>query len=446
MCQCGEANEAAKKKSSDKAGSGKKPCQQTKKCKIVKIETTINAAGNRIYMNDPNTKVLVTAVVTYQEVESEEGDDCCPKVVFSFEDPAPANTSKDDSFEYQTGKFLGKRGDASAIYWEAHAEHAATSADSFNATTKVESKPLTGKANNLIAKVWLKPSGVGGNDYEVKGIVYKPDGTTEITSDKAPKATVWRKIDFNAYEMTGQAHVSTHGTTAVMTGYFTNDTYVKYTLGTVTMIAAAHSVRYIGLWDHGTSAQLNWATHRAKTVAETPTADETTKSNATPADAAARTAIQDKADAWRDRINTAYRSGLNNWASDAGVPVNSLVAIEHEHPKYSAAAPNADSVTNEWSAFPWLRITVEGISIHPDRRWINGQGLSYGQRAYITAGMSAARTKVGIAHEAGHESKNQFKRKTFGGGDHSAAAGLMDPVGSLSSFTATEKEVLRGFK
>jgi hypothetical protein len=49
-----------------------------------------------------------------------------------------------------------------------------------------------------------------------------------------------------------------------------------------------------------------------------------------------------------------------------------------------------------------------------------------------------------IAHEAGHETKNQFKREQFGGGDHSAAAGLMDPTGSLAAFTAREIEVLKG--
>lgn len=83
-------------------------------------------------------------------------------------------------------------------------------------------------------------------------------------------------------------------------------------------------------------------------------------------------------------------------------------------------------------------------AIHPDARCIGGQGLSYGQRAYITAGMSAACTKVAIAHEAGHETKNQFKRKTFGGGDHTAGAGLMDPIGSRSSVVAGEIEILKG--
>ena len=38
----------------------------------------------------------------------------------------------------------------------------------------------------------------------------------------------------------------------------------------------------------------------------------------------------------------------------------------------------------------------------------------------------------------------RFGRAPFGGGDHSGAAGLMDPMGSLSAFTAREIELLRG--
>ena len=60
--------------------------------------------------------------------------------------------------------------------------------------------------------------------------------------------------------------------------------------------------------------------------------------------------------------------------------------------------------------------------------------------------MTVLRTQVAVAHEAGHETKNQFKRLVFGRGDHSAVAGLMDPVGSLPNFTAREIEILRGLR
>jgi hypothetical protein len=292
--------------------------------------------------------------------------------------------------------------------------------------------------------VWFKPSGVGGNKYTIHGEVFAADGTTSLAKGASPEATIWRKIILSPYEMAGQTQVSTNGTTAIIAGFYTADTFVEYELGKVNGIPQANSVTYIGLWDHATSAQLNWATHSAKIPAETPTAQETTDANgpAGPAQTAARAAVQAKADAWRDRIIAAYNAGLKNWAPDAGVPINTIVAIAHEHPKYSAASP--DSVTAEWTAFPWLTIAVEGKTPHPDQRWVRGQGVSIGNRAYVTTGMSVARTRVVIAHEAGHETKNQFKRALFGAGDHTAGTGLMDTTGSRNSFTAGEKKILRG--
>ena len=69
------------------------------------------------------------------------------------------------------------------------------------------------------------------------------------------------------------------------------------------------------------------------------------------------------------------------------------------------------------------------------------------QQGFLMAVSSAFRHGRNLplfAHEAAHETKNQFKGATFGAGDHSAAAGLMDPTGSLSSFQAGEKKKLRG--
>jgi len=446
MCKCGDANQAAKDKPKTEACEITTKCASASKFEIVSVKATIAAPDNRVYMNIPANKVLVTALVTYKESTAVDALDTLPGVVFSFNDPAPPNTAAIDSHLYDGSHRLGKCADPAAVYWEAHAEHPASSTNSYKASAKAATKPIAGKLQ-VEAKIWLKPSGVGGDDFEVIATVFKPDGTTEIAHDQTPTVTVWREISFNAYEMTGQTHVSTHGTTAAMSAYYTADTYVRYSLGTVTTLDAAHSVTYIGLWNHGSGSQLVWATHSAKTAAETPTADETTRANATPPDAAARAAIQAKANAWYNRIQSAcYSNLLSGWATDAGVPASSVVAIEHLHPKFSAGAPNSDATTNEWSAFSWLRIVAPNGPIHPDQRWANWQGISYGQRAYITAGLTAARFKVVIAHEAGHETKNHFKRKDFGSGDHSAAAGLMDPTGSLSAFTVDEMKTLRGFK
>lgn len=429
------------------ASSATMPCMEEKKYKVTDLTLSLDVPDDKLMMNDPDQEIEVKAIMSYTITKNPEDLDALPEHIhFTFADPGSDNTSKVDSYEYSGGNFLAKKGDASAKYWKAHAECSASSDDGFKTKSKVETKTLEADKKE-IAKVYFKPSGVGGNDYKITAKVYKPDETTEIATDDSNTLVVWRKVSLQAYEMDGQTHVSTHGTTAKMNGYYVNDTYVEYELGTVTSIAADKSVKYIGLWDHGSLAMVSWATHVTKIGTETPTADETTKANAavdSPDRITARNDIQTKANAWRDRINTQYTSGLNKWATDAGVPAKSLVAIEFEHPKYSASAPNADSVTSEWSTFPWLRINVEGTNIHPDRRWINGQGLAYGNRAYITAGMSAARTEVVIAHEAGHETKNQFKRNRFGAGDHTSTAGLMDPTGSQNSFTVGEKKKLRG--
>ncbi len=417
----------------DGSRKGTKPT----KVEVDKIELTVDAPGNKLRMNDPVAKKLVKAKVF---LKKKDGTGVVTplglNVKFTFT-PDPGNTTAANSFVYAAPATLGKAGDANAVYWEAHPDSTASSNDSF----KTSALALTANAGAKmgVASIWFLPSGVGGNKYKIKA-------TLANKTKESAELTVHRKIVLVPYEMAGQTHVSTHGTKAIQeANFYTADTFTEYELGTVNNIAANRSVKYIGLWDHGTLAMLNWATHQQKTAAETPTAAETTDANgpAGAARTAARAAVQAKANAWRSRLIAAYNAGCQNWAPDAGVPVNTLVSIEYEHPKYSNGA-GADSTTAEWTAFPWLRITVEGRSIHPDSRWIEGQGVSMGQRAYVTKGMSVARTRVTVAHEAAHESKNQFRKAQFGPGDHSPVAGMMDPVASVSPFTAREKEILRG--
>lgn len=417
-----------------------------------------NQEGPNLVMNDPDHKFVSEAAITLKKTDNTAAACAVPcKVEFSYVDPPPDNTAKATSFSTRggvrvsgattrAGVNLGKRAaPPSEVFWEAHADCTAASADGFKEKCKVDSVTASG-ANQGKAKIWFKPSGVGGDTFKIKATVYASDGTTVLKTVESAQLTVWRRVSFTAYEMVGQTHISTYGSNAVMSGYYTADMYVEYLLGTVNAIAAQFSVTYVGLWDHAAMAQKDWATWQAKTPTETPTATEIrdAKGPAGPARNRARAAVQAKANAWRDRINTQYNDALRHWATDAGVPANSVVAAGYEHPKYSADAPDADSETAEWTDCPWLKIEVEGDDVRPDDRWVYGQGLSYGNRAYILAGPGAARMKVVIAHEAGHETKNQFERADFGGGDHSASAGLMDPTGSLASFTQAEKNKLRG--
>lgn len=425
---------------------GGKRAEGSTSVQVGDITLTLKPADAKITMNDPDAFREAEARVSLLDTAgNKQFGAAAIEVRFSFVDPGGDNATKAEGFAYAPGKSLGKRTDAAAVCFQASTNSPATSTDGFNKTADVETHVTP--ADGGKAQVRFKPSGVGGDDFKLSAAVLDADRKVTAPSADSTVLTVQRKVVFTPFEMVGQTHISTHGSVPKMSAFYTAASFVEYSLGAVTAIAARFSVRYIGLWDHATLSMRNWATSSAKTPAETPTAGETTDANgpAGPAQVAARAAVTAKANAWRDRLIADYNSGLNNWATDAGVPANSMVAIEFEHPKYSAGAPNGDSVTSEWTAFPWLRINVEGSNIHPDRRWINGQGLSHNNRAYVIAGMSAARTEVAIAHEAGHETRRQFKRKDFGAGDHTAGAGLMDPFGTQNAFTAAELKILRGF-
>lgn len=448
----------------------------TRTCQVrveVRNITIWTRQRTRVYMNTPDTPVDTVATVMIRRINNSNAVAKMPvEVKWSFDEHAN-NTAAASTHQYLAAgnKRLGKKGNATAVHWEAHPNCSGTtqSDDTYYQTCRVKTVDAAG-ARQGKAYVKFKPSSLGGDRFRIRAIVYYETPTHDLVAraGRTGYLPIWRKVRFTASEMTstGQTHVSTFGSEAVMNGYFTgNNTFVKYELGTVTAINATYCVKYIGLWDHANTRMSVWNTVKRRQAGngEVPTAADITKANTTSTDAAAITArdqararIKVCAEKWRDRIITAYGNGLNNWATDASVPRNTVVSVEFEHPKYSANAPNSDSVTSEWSGanFSWLRIEVERRNIHPDTRWVRGQGLSSQGRAYIMAGMSAARTKIVIAHEIGHETKNQFKRALFrpasSGGrphdsDHTPGSGLMSWTANRSNFSNGEKNVLRGF-
>jgi hypothetical protein len=433
-----------------------------------------------ILMNTPDGNLDVVATVMVRNIAGGMvAIKTAIEVNYSFEADAN-NAVHTNSFEYSGGHRLGKKDNASAVFWERDDTHHPTasdtsSGDSYRQTCKVKTLTTAG-ADLGKAFIRFKPSGVGGDKYKIWAMIVGEDsgvqgasGIRERVRAESHWLTVWRRVSFTAHEMTssGQDHVSRLGTEAIQGAYYTNNsTFVHYSLGAVTAIDSAKCVQYIGLWDHATGAQRVWNTHKVKDAgnSEVPSATDITDSNRTP-DAsftaaqrdAARSRVRTCAERWRDRIINAYTDSLNNWPTDAGVPTNTVVAAEYEHPKYSADAPDSDSVTGEWSGanLTWLTIRVEGSNIHPDARWVYGQGFSRAERAYIFACPSDDRLKKVIAHEIGHETKspNQFRRANFrpasvgGRGedtDHSPNPGLMDPSASRDNFTDAEKSVLKG--
>ncbi len=427
----------------------------------VKVEIGVIALWTRdapkLYMNVPDSHFDSAATVMFRN--STGGHVVTPvpvDVEFSFSDPGNNNATQGASFQYQNApaKYLGKGG-SNLPMWQAYSGYQTQSADSFQTKCVVKVDTSAGRTRGK-AYVKFKPAAVGGDNYKLKATVFADDGSTVLKAGEGSELVVWRDVSFNAYQMVGQAHITTHGTVAKMRTYYTDDTFVRYRLGSVTAISATFSVDYIGLWNRATQRQRNWTQWQRKTAAETPTANEIRDANG-PAGAArnaARTAIQAKADAWMNRIINDYDLALARWAVDAGIPINSILAIGYEHPKYSSEAPDADSLTSEWSQFPWLQITVEDETIHPDDRWVLGMGVSIGNRAYITRLANRLDMETTIAHEIGHETKNQFKRDSFGNDpttagddDHTQnGRGLMDPWGRRNRFTANEKRILRGFR
>ncbi len=431
------------------------PASQSKK-KSVKVEVgeidleikDVNS-HNRLIENTPGKDFEVVATVYVKKSDGTKVVSEVPVTVdFTYIDPAPANTKKVDSFQYSTGNFLGKADDTAAVFWKAHADCSSSSGDGYKNGCKVKTVTTSGSSELGKAKIYFKPSNVGGDKFKIKATVYAADGTTVLKSKESNAFSIWRKVELTAYEMAGFSHVSTHGTESKMNKYYTNDMYVRYIRGTMNAVGATYKVKYVGLWDHSTSAQRSWATEQQKTPAETPTADETSKANGSAgADrTAARAAIQAKATAWKDRIYGNMIGALIHWPTDAGIPPNSIMALEYCHPKYDSQSPSSDAQTSQWAAYPWLRINYRGHNVHPDARWGRAQSFAFQTRVFILAGMTAARYEVVIAHEIGHVTKDQFKRDVFGGGDHSASAGLMDTTGSVASFNPREKKILRGIK
>lgn len=427
------------------------------------------AAAKKVIMNDLATQEEIVVTVKLKKKDGTGAVTEVPlDVNFSFSDPGAANTAKADSYEYEAGKFLGKKDDAAAIHWADHADADSESSDMYKLVCKATLITAAG-ANQGKTKVYFKPSGVGGDDFKLKGVVKHTDGT-DLKAEESAVLTVWRQVKFDKiYEMDGETHVSTNAAEAKIQPYF-DPPFVDYDAGAVNAIPAAKSVKYIGLWKNAAPYQLDWATISAKkagvaytlkygphkdavVATEIPTATELADANGAAGAArdAARIAITQKAQAWVERIDTAFLASLGEWKANGGIANNSLVGIKYYHPKYSSGG--GDSATAEWDA--WVTVTTyfgNYAGRDPDGIWPVGGGdfggLSQGDGVItIPKGLAAAGVENSVAHEAGHATKSAFKREDFGATlDHSAAAGLMDVNGTQNAFTAREQKVLRGIK
>lgn len=387
-----------------------------------------------------------------------------------------SNIVYNSSYEYEPGKFLGKRGDPDAKYWKATAGQSimAGSTNSFHTTAYGTTITAAGNPDFGKAFMTFQPSGVGGDNFTLNAHVTLTNSTA-VLSTTTTNLVVWRKVVFDKiWHMTGETNLLDNATKTIIQPFFTpasgGSTYIDYYLDTSTIfeIDPLKSVEYVGLWinDPAVNYQLDWAVIQRKiddphnpVLNETPTQQQW--DNAIDAFGTVPNHIRDQArndiialaQKWVDRIDHAYRTSRAQWSQENGFPANTMVAIKHNHPKYSQFA-NAGQ-TSEWGNHVWLTIITPriGESVNPDDHWANVGGTSYPNGVVaMPKGFPPDFVRKAVAHEAGHETKHQCKRELFDSStgtttDHSPFnSGLMDPRGSQSQFNQREQQILKGEK
>jgi len=422
---------------------------------IERIDLDVESDGDKLFINIPESDKLVKSSVL---IKKKDGSGVNTPIelecVYTFT-RGSGTVNETDSFEYDTGKRLGKENNAAAVYWKDHPDNDSSSTDTYK--TKCKAKTITASNTDMgLAKIWFVPSGVGGNKYTLKSEIFAADGTTSLMEKESKELTIWREIEFsNIYSMDGQTYISS-GTAEANVNPAFSPAFVKYTRGTVTNLDATLSVKYIGLYDKANGGSKSWPADFSPANLETspnqlaPTATELADlagSDATKS-AAAKTAIETKAQDWFTAIVRDYSSCVSDWFSDASVPAggNTLLAVQYYHPKLSG---QPDGATSFWPAGISINMANPGSGMttagHPDSaNWREVQGFNRGNIVVVFKNYgTSGRLQIICRHEIGHATKSEFKRDTFGTGDHSSS-GLMTPYGSSNTFSLHDKKVLRG--
>ena len=439
-----------------RAGSGLRSEGETK-VELESIELEVEAPENQVIINDPEEKVLVTTKVLIRTKAG--GSAVTPielEVTYIFM-PAGGNINSVQSFAYQGTKRLGKRGDASAIYWEEHSDSKSSSDDGY--LTKCGAETISDLGGDYgVAKIWFKPSGVGGNTYGIRSQVFASDGTTSLAVMDSSRFEVWRKMDYsNVYTMDGESFVDTATTYDEIAPAFETDAFTLYSRDTVTTLDASLTVKYIGLYKSG-GGMKDWPDDLSPEELESsdyelrPTADELADyaSDDAAKKAAAKAAIEAKAQLWFNAIVADYGSCIDDWFSDAAVSGgNSILGVRYYHPKLSN---QGDGATNFWPAGIRINLANPGSRRnqpgHPDQAtWREVLGFNQGTTSVIFKNYpDAVALQATCRHEIGHATRNVFKRADFGGGDHSASGLMQATIEGVNTFSNAEVKILRGFK
>ncbi|HEX9619023.1 MAG TPA: hypothetical protein VF989_02745, partial [Polyangiaceae bacterium] len=130
---------------------GGKLVQKSTAVKVAELKV-LKPTATQIFMNNPNSIVNVEAQVLLLDSAGAKKATACPiKVRFTFADPGNNNATKAASFAHAPPARLGKRSDASAVFWKKSAGTVATSSDGFK--TQCDVTTLAAGADRGKAKV-----------------------------------------------------------------------------------------------------------------------------------------------------------------------------------------------------------------------------------------------------------------------------------------------------
>ncbi|HEY5839426.1 MAG TPA: IPT/TIG domain-containing protein [Pyrinomonadaceae bacterium] len=329
------------------------------------------------------------------------------KLNWSFEDPDdtsgknlvdPNGSTGDDNAPISN---LGKRGPGS-IMWRAVT--GTTTAVDPAGRTAVSDAIVTPGPDLGSAKISFLSSNVAADNYILKLEVKNSAGTL-VKEVKFKKWSVRKALTFTRFfKMQNGVDVKSVASYDNVHEAFDEDGYTDYTTGqNQTNLTAAQSPEFA-------VALL------APNAAETPTNQE--KVDYAAGSAAAKQAIEGKAQAWFQRNYLLQGNALVAYAGTIGAPAFSLIGCRFISEKFDGR-PNPNG-TNHYPAGITI-VGSDGLPHDPDDDWGEIEGGEVGGFAFIFLNTKPmARLIVAARHEVGHASDHEL----FGLEDH-ALSGLM---------------------
>jgi hypothetical protein len=426
--------------------------------------------GKLLVMNDPSTQFTLSLGIDSKYIQKR-----AVKVEWTFEDPDDANATPDEAYSDGTIK-LGKKGDATATFWEGVKGYTfATTLNTTANTSIVDTK----------TSINFAPSGVGGDNYYIVAKIMDKDGKV-LNEEKSDLLTVVRKVKFDQlYHMQGATDLLPYASEANIQSFFT-PAFIVYEAPTSNIeLNAKLSPHFIGLYDpNEPNYQKTWHSTNPNTpgiadpIVKLPvimTVDGIDISSevltSSEQSNCSDPMVTSKARAWKSRLYVSREACINQWMADAGIQPKSIVSLQYVYPKLGFDRNSADDqAIYDYNPFaPCNPIVPQGKSggtvtisgnywtnepLNPVGGWAIGDEISI-----ITLNSTGTSTlTIDICHEIAHSTINVVNgvkvmyRVGFGSAsDHSDdnnKDNLMapKPVSTLTTFGDKEILILRGYK